>query len=211
MERWFEILHRRQQGQTKGKKPMAKPKQLLIGFAAGVAVLSMASEAFACSKFYGTMTVTGNGATPRTTTDPGAGTSTVIGDPGPSMGMCQLTPGATAKSSGGTVTVAVAVTPAGTCPASNLSPNTSYYVRWKSGAAFYATKSWPYQRRTQCMTLTVSNSGTMGTQTTDSSGALASATWNLPDLPINNASEDSGICVTDGTDGAMAPVQIVAV
>lgn len=175
-------------------------------------MLMLSSAAFACTTFKGTMTVTGNATTGRTLTNPGAGTSTAVGNPNAGMAYCTLTPGATAKATGGTVTVGVVAT-TGTC-ASGLVNGTVYDINYVNGRAFYdpPNPNSPYGWQIDCMSPIGAGQVKLGQQTA-ASGGIPTATYNLPNGSTNAANEDSAVCVSDSTGniGNQAPVQIVTV
>lgn len=174
-------------------------------------MLGMSSTAFACTIFKGTMTVTGNGTTARTDTDPGNGTSTAVADP-TGMKYCSLTPGATAKGVLGTVTVGVVAT-TGSC-ASALEDGVVYDINYVNGRAFYDPNG-PARRYTwqiDCMSPLSSGHTRLGQQIAVN-GGIPTATYNLPTSTNNAANEDSAVCVSDSSGGIgnQAPVQIVSV
>lgn len=190
---------------------MINRKKLMFGVGVGAAVLSMSSAAFACTIFRGTMTVSGNGTTSRSPS--GTSPSTAIGN-NTGMGYCSLTPGATAKATGGTVTVQVLASSA-PCAVSTLTPNTAYDVNYVNGRAFYDPPgpARVYGWQIDCMSPISAGQVNLGSQTTDSLGNLASQTWNLPNGAVNASGEDSAVCVStpNGGNGNQAPVQIVSV
>ena len=204
-----------------------------VGFGAMVAVVAMASVAFACIVHHGQLVVTS-----------GSTTSTAIGDAVTTHGWCSLAGGAEANS-GGTISVAMSpYTNTGAsdpCP-TNQAPDSAdpllpvgvdlahknvytvrgagpYYVRFFNGDGFTkttgATPTWSWNKPCYFSTQNGTQIGSM--TIVNGSGSWSGA---LPgSLTSNGPTDDSAICVTSDRPaspgfvatgyGNMAPIDIL--
>lgn len=188
-------------------------KGVIGGFAAGAAVLTLTSAAFACTTYYGKMTVNitagsaGDGHTQSVAVGSRSGMNYCSGYPTGASHML---------SSAGTKTITVGVDAAnGTCGSTNKLPRTggllgmttlSYKVNWSPGKMFTSTGHVaPYVRFGDCM-----NGEAGATNLTDVNGVNTftvnattgqfdggTKTFNLGAAAANNVGEDGAVCVAD--------------
>lgn len=200
-------------------------KGLTVGFVATAALLAMASVAYACTTYRGTMTVT------ITSGDDGHGhTETAAiganGDKGVSMGYCTTVPsgwGSTNNpkgaahmgTAGGGITVTVA--PADVCKGKLSGTNkladgtNNYEVNFNPGKMFTSTSHIePYVRAGDCMI------GEPGNIRLDAdfdvaNGGHGSASYTIGTQTANATGEDGGVCVSrDGNpEGMQVPLTVV--
>ncbi len=188
-------------------------KPLVFGFVSAVAVMTLASTAFACTFFRGTMKAQGNA-----TTD----VVTVIGN-NTGMGYCGNTISGFAKATKSSGVVAILLQPASTCldgNGVNRLPRDTYSVDFINGAAYTTDSSGKTTMKLDCMT-PGGDTGTtnIGSIAVDSSGfslktdgTRGARAYALPSgLTANGPSDESAVCVSDSTatDGHQAPIVIV--
>ncbi len=188
-------------------------RPLLFGFVSAIAVMALASTAFACTVFRGTMKARGNA-----TTD----VVTVIGN-NVGMGYCNGAISGFAKATKSSGAVAILLQPASTCLNSsgvNKLPQDTYSVDFINGAAYTTDSSGTTTRKLDCMTpggdAGTTNIGSIavdsGGYSLKTDGTRGSRSYALPSgLTANGPSDESGLCVSDSSavDANQAPIVIV--
>jgi hypothetical protein len=186
----------------KGRNVRRKYRRHAIGgtLMVGVALMCMASVAFACTTYQGKMTVTANGASSVSQGDDNCNHTGGCGAPDGSMTFCSVSLAANLPAStGGTMTVSTGTTT--TCTASgqqqnHLAASTTYDINLINANAM-SSSDLTIDTTEDCMSWNGGSITKLTTASTDANGAFTKSGISVPAGTKNTNSYYAGICISD--------------